>query len=99
MNLRIKEVMKEKGMSQVELSRLLGLGRSTISLTLKGGNPNIETLAKIAKALGVPVSYLIDEPQEGFLRCPHCGKYIIIEAKKPEQPKARKPRAKKTPIK
>ena len=40
------------------------------------GNPTIQTLEKIANALGVAVSELIDEPKTNTITCPHCGKQM-----------------------
>lgn len=80
--LRVKEILKAKGMTAKELAKLLNVSEGSLSLTIKdGANPSMQTLEKIANALGVPVSELFEAPKEGVITCPHCGKQITIEAK------------------
>jgi len=57
----IKKRRKEKGLSQDKLSRLADVSHATIIKIESGGNknPTIETLSKIAKALGVGLEDLI----------------------------------------
>lgn len=58
----IKNVRQEKGISQDRLSKLADLSLNTVVTVESGTNPNptIETLSKIAKALGVRVEDLIN---------------------------------------
>lgn len=80
--LRVKEILKAKGMTAKELAKLLNVSEGSLSLTIKdGANPSVQTLEKIANALGVPVSELFEAPKAGVITCPHCGKQITIEAK------------------
>lgn len=51
MDLRIKEVIKEKGMTITELAEKMGINRVNLSNTVNG-NPTVETLNKIADAIG-----------------------------------------------
>lgn len=56
----IKRIREEKGMSQGDIYRKLDMDRAYISRVESGfTNPTIETLAKIAGALGVGVDDLI----------------------------------------
>lgn len=57
----IKKLRKEKGISQDRLSKLADLSSNTIVNIESGNNPNptIETLQKIAKALGVSIEEII----------------------------------------
>jgi transcriptional regulator with XRE-family HTH domain len=57
----IKKYRKEKGLSQDKLSRLADVSHATIIKIESGGikNPTIDTVQKIAKALGVSVDVLI----------------------------------------
>lgn len=80
MKLRIKENCALKGITQKELATQLGISEVTLSRATNG-NTSLETLEKIANALGVPVSELFETPKEGVITCPHCGKQITIEAK------------------
>lgn len=58
---RIEELRKEKGISKNKLSKLSGLGRSTITEIEKGyrGNPTCITLIKLAKAFNCSIDELV----------------------------------------
>lgn len=59
-NKRIKQLRKERGMTQAELGNKLGVIKQTISSWETGvSNPNNETLAIMAKFFGVSVDYLL----------------------------------------
>lgn len=55
---RIEEELDRKGMTRAELSRLSGVDESTIR-NWKKTEPKAVTLDKVARALGVPLSYLV----------------------------------------
>lgn len=84
--LRVKEILKSKGITQKELASRLGINESTLSLNLKeDANPSLRILQGFATALGVPIGELFEAPQEvketrqiKKLVCPHCGKPIHI---------------------
>lgn len=80
MELRIKEVIKEKRMTITELADVMGINRVNLS-NMVNGNPTVETLNKIADALGVPLTELFEQPKSNnaYLSCPHCGKSINIK--------------------
>lgn len=80
MDLRIKEVIKEKGMTITELADKMGINRVNLS-NMVNGNPTVETLNKIALALNVPVTELFEQPKKESLSltCPHCGKDINLK--------------------
>ena len=77
MNLRVKEICKEKGLSMQELSDRLGIVRDTLTRNING-NPTIETLEKIAIALNVPITELFDHPATDIINCPYCGGKIKV---------------------
>lgn len=81
MDLRIKEVIKEKGKTITELADIMGINRVNLS-NMVNGNPTVETLNKIADALRVPVTELFERPKNDTvsLTCPHCGKSITLKA-------------------
>ncbi|MBA2689638.1 MAG: helix-turn-helix transcriptional regulator [Burkholderiales bacterium] len=58
---RIKEVRKERGLSQVELANLAGVKQSSISELERGESkqPNAANLLKISRLLGVSPDWLI----------------------------------------
>ena len=50
--LRVKEILRSKGMTINELACIMGINRVTLS-NIINGNPTLETLQKIANCLGV----------------------------------------------
>ena len=80
MELRVTECCKAKGITLQDLADKLGVARSTLANTLTKKNPTLETLEKIAKALGVKVSDLLDE-EKATVVCPNCGYEIPVEIK------------------
>lgn len=61
--LKVKEIAKEKGISQSKLSRLADVNITTIQRIFNHpttANVNLYTLDRIAKALGVNVTDLIE---------------------------------------
>jgi len=77
--LRIKELIKAKGLTAKELSAIIGISESALSLAVNG-NPTVETLQKIAAALGVSVSELFEPLHNGVITCPNCGAEITLSA-------------------
>ena len=56
----LKRIRTEKGISQGDIVRTLGVSRSFISNIENGKtNPTLATIAKLAKALDVPIEDLI----------------------------------------
>ena len=80
MNLRVKEICKEKGITIQELADNMEMKRESLSRAING-NPTLETLEKIATALGVNITELFDQPKNNTtgIMCPHCGKNINIK--------------------
>lgn len=64
--LRVKEVAQEKGFSQGRLSRMANIDENTLKRIYRDPYAIIttETLDKLAKALGVPSSELIEDVPE-----------------------------------
>ena len=64
--LRVKEVAQEKGFSQGRLSRVANIDENTLKRIYRDPFAIIttETLDKLAKALGVPSSALIEDVAE-----------------------------------
>lgn len=58
---RIKKTRKDKGWSQKDLAAKLGISHALVSQYERGErNPKIDTLHKIADALGVPLNDLVN---------------------------------------
>lgn len=79
MELRIKEILKERNMKIAELAEAVGVSQGAMSLAING-NPTLSTLKKIADALNVQIVDLF-ETRAVHANCPHCGKPINIELK------------------
>jgi transcriptional regulator with XRE-family HTH domain len=61
--LNVKNVRRERGLSQEELAFECGLHRTYVSGVERGiRNPTVVVLEKIAEALKVPAGRLLDEP-------------------------------------
>ncbi|MEG1693460.1 MAG: helix-turn-helix transcriptional regulator [Bacteroidales bacterium] len=61
--LRIQDILKEKGITQKELAEKIGTSPSSLAQVIKG-NISIDTLYKIAEALGVEITDLFKK--DGF---------------------------------
>lgn len=86
--MRIKEILKEKGMTQQELADKVGVSYQSMKQTLNASSVTTATLGKIAEALNVQMWELfasIDDisggSEETAITCPHCGKRIQIGVK------------------
>lgn len=80
---RIKEILKERGITINELADKLGISRVTLSTQING-TANIVSYEKIATALNVPMWQLFASPEEVTKEtkselCPHCGQPIAIK--------------------
>ena len=78
--MRIKEILKEKGMTVQELAEKLGISRQALSRQIQG-KLLVETAQGIADALGVPLWQLFADPSDvsDSKVCPHCGKPLNIK--------------------
>lgn len=73
--MRIKELLKEKHITQKELAARMGISDGTLSNILSGRfSPTKDTLQRIADALGVDIAELFTP----VVRCPHCGHVLRI---------------------
>jgi transcriptional regulator with XRE-family HTH domain len=85
MNLRIREVLKDRKITAVALAERIGIAQPSMSNIVNGkATPSLDTLERIAGALGVSVSELIDEPKPGNFICPNCGASLKLSAEKLE---------------
>ena len=78
-NLRIKEICKEKGIAINELADRVEMSRVSISNMIAGRqSPPLSTLEKIADVLNVEVADLFASSKTQ-ITCPHCGKPLNIK--------------------
>ena len=81
MKLKVKEVIKTKGLTMQQVADTLGVTRDTLTRNING-NPTLETLEKIAKVLNVCVSDLLDEESTvdpNTIICPKCHTKFRLE--------------------
>ena len=84
MELRVKEICKEKGLLFKDLADKIGISDVGLRKQVQG-NPSYSTMEKIASALGVEVWELLISKEEitnkggTSLTCPHCGKPITLK--------------------
>ena len=77
MGLRIKEVIKEKGLSVQGVAEIMGINRVGLSQHING-NPSVEVLERIATAIGCSVGEFFEQPSTDTINCPHCGGKIKV---------------------
>ena len=78
---RIKEILKEKGLTVVTLSERVGITQPNMSNIInEKSNPSIETLEKIATALDVPVAELFQPESELYGLVKYKGKTYKIDS-------------------
>ena len=77
MDLRIKEIIKQKGFSMQEFADKLGIARVNLTKAING-NPTKDTLERIAVALNVPIVELFEQPASDVINCPYCGGKIKV---------------------
>lgn len=64
--LRVKEICKEKGITQAELSKRLNVSPSALNQSIVG-NPSLDKIQEIANALEVPITELFVKIADEFI--------------------------------
>lgn len=82
MKFRIKELCKERGILFKDLARTLGMTDVALRQSING-NPTVNSLERIANALGVTVQELFELPDPYRFRCPRCG--AVLEVREAER--------------
>lgn len=83
--MRIKEILKEKRMTQQELADKMNVSLSAVKQMVSAESLTTTTLEKIATALDVPMWQLFASPSEvqkeidGGYKCPNCGHPLKIK--------------------
>lgn len=68
MELKVKEIIKAKGLTMQQVAEILGVTRDTLTRNING-NPTVDTLERIAKALNVPITELFSTDKQDL--CGH----------------------------
>lgn len=80
--MRIKEILKEKGITLSQLADTMGVSRQALSRQV-AGKLLVEKAEEIANALDVPIWQLFASSEEiqkenNNIVCPHCGNSIKV---------------------
>nr|DAU01898.1 MAG TPA: helix-turn-helix domain protein [Caudoviricetes sp.] len=80
--MRIKEILKEKGITLSQLADTMGVSRQALSRQV-AGKLLVEKAEEIATALNVPMWQLFASSEEvqkenNNIVCPHCGNPIKV---------------------
>lgn len=90
MKLYINEIRKRKKVTQAELARRMGISIYAVKRLCyegkKGRELRVNTVARIAEALDVPIWRLLYHPsvtlkqelEEAQIKCPRCGKKMSV---------------------
>ena len=78
--LRVKEILKEKGITQKDFAFQLDMTEVGLSKSInENGNPDLKRLNNIASALNVPITELFEQPATDVITCPKCGTKFKME--------------------
>lgn len=65
MQIRLKEIMQEKGITSVALASMVGLSKNTISNLINNKTkPSLDTINEIAEKMNVPLWQLFASPED-----------------------------------
>ena len=82
MQLRIKEICKERGIAITKLAELVNISQPNMSNIVNGKvTPSLEKLETIANALNVHITELFAPQPANTITCPHCGTVLEITEK------------------
>ena len=82
--LRIKELCKERGLTLNQLAEKIGVSQPSISGIATGRQkPSFDTLERLASALNISPAELFAPQPRNTITCPKCG--TVLEVKEREQ--------------
>ena len=80
--LYIKEALKKRELTQIDLAERLGINRVSLSRLLSDKNDmRVSTIKKLADAIGCDVAEFFtpaDTADHNVITCPHCGAKLEI---------------------
>jgi len=82
MELRIKQILKDKGLTSIWLASQINITQPNMSNIVSGkAKPSLDTLERIASALNVPIVYLFEQQAIDVINCPNCGAKLTLNKK------------------
>lgn len=76
---RLREILKDRQLTIGQFAEISGISQSNLSNYMMGKvSPTLETLAKIAEALNVDITYLFRKEEEIVLFAKYDGKSIEL---------------------
>lgn len=82
MELRLKEILKQKKVTAVSLADKIGIAQPSMSNIVNGKvMPSIETLERIANTLDISFTELFEQPAVNIITCPKCGTRLEVKEK------------------
>jgi len=81
--MRVKQILKEKGLTSKDVAAKLGMTETGFSLMIgKDGNPPLKKLIALAEILNVDITELFIQQRPEYTICPCCGRklYLSIES-------------------
>ena len=83
---KIRRARESIGLSQGKLAKASGLAQSSISYIESGSKkPNVETISILAKALGMPASYLLDDQKDDESATPLISELVKVVSLLPDE--------------
>ena len=80
--MHIKDILKQRGLTQNELADRLGINRVSLSRILSNKNDmRVSTIQKIADAIGCDITEFFapaETADNTTITCPHCGAKLVI---------------------
>lgn len=81
MALRLREILKERGLTVAQFSEMSGISQSNISNYMNGNiSPTLETLYKISNALDIDITELFKKKEEIKLIAKYKDETVEISA-------------------
>ena len=77
MEFNIKNTIKKYGLTSVEVANRMGISKTAISFMING-NPTVESLERIADAIGCDVTEFFVKPEKDGIYCPNCGCRLCV---------------------
>lgn len=78
--MRVKEILRQKGMTSKELAEALGMTETGLSIAISDkGNPPLSRIKQLAEVLEVDISELFAPQDIIKITCPHCGRVIRVQ--------------------